>query len=99
MLVNAWAISRDPKYWTTSLFDAEEFAPERFSNSSIDYKGSNFQFLPFGAGKRMCPGMLFGPATLEILLAHLLCYFDWLFICLIKYLGSHLKDQTVTLGI
>ncbi|KAI9115629.1 hypothetical protein K1719_013298 [Acacia pycnantha] len=77
VFVSAWAIGREPQYWTTSQFDAEEFAPERFMNSSVDYKGSNFEYIPFGAGKRMCPGMLFGPAITEILLANFLCYFDW----------------------
>ncbi|XP_054819085.1 desmethyl-deoxy-podophyllotoxin synthase-like [Prosopis cineraria] len=78
VLVNAWAIARDPKYWTSSSSsDAEEFIPERFINSSVDYRGSDFEYTPFGAGKRVCPGMLFGPAITEILLANLLCYFDW----------------------
>ncbi|XP_054819805.1 5-epiaristolochene 1,3-dihydroxylase-like [Prosopis cineraria] len=76
VFVNVWAITRDPKYWSSSS-DTEEFVPERFMNSSVDYRGSNFEFIPFGAGKRGCPGMLFGLAIGEILLAHLLCYFDW----------------------
>lgn len=81
VFVNVWAIARDPKSWNTSSsssYDAEEFAPERFMNSSIDFRGLNyFEYIPFGAGKRGCPGMLFGPAISEILLANLLCYFDW----------------------
>ncbi|XP_054819712.1 cytochrome P450 71D11-like [Prosopis cineraria] len=79
VLVNVWAIGRDSKYWnsSSSLSDAEEFVPERFMNSCVDYRGSNFEYIPFGAGKRVCPGMLFGPVVGEILLANLLCYFDW----------------------
>ncbi|KAJ4776170.1 cytochrome P450 family 71 polypeptide [Rhynchospora pubera] len=73
VLVNAWAIGRDPNYWE----DPEEFKPERFTNSSVDFKGSDFQFLPFGYGRRMCPGMSFGLANLELALVALLYHFDW----------------------
>jgi cytochrome P450 len=73
VLINAWAIGRDPNYWN----EPERFYPERFINVSTDFKGSDFEFIPFGAGKRMCPGMLFAIANIEFPLAHMLYHFDW----------------------
>ncbi|GAV60715.1 LOW QUALITY PROTEIN: p450 domain-containing protein, partial [Cephalotus follicularis] len=73
VIVNAWAIGRDPAYWT----EAETFHPKRFLNSSIDYNGTNFQFIPFGAGRRICPGISLGLPNIELPLAQMLYHFDW----------------------
>lgn len=73
VLVNAWAIGRDPKYWE----EAEEFRPERFLNTDVDFQGQFFHFIPFGAGRRGCPGMPFAMAIVELALANLVNRFDW----------------------
>jgi len=72
VLINAWAIARDPLTWD----DPEEFRPERFLNSSIDLKGHDFEFIPFGAGRRGCPGILFALNVNELALANVLYRFD-----------------------
>ncbi|RXH68569.1 hypothetical protein DVH24_030902 [Malus domestica] len=55
----------------------EEFEPERFLNSGVDYKGNDFELIPFGAGRRGCPGIQFAMAVNEIGLANLVHKFDW----------------------
>ncbi|CAN1309576.1 Cytochrome P450 71B36 [Linum perenne] len=71
--VNAWGIGRDPRHWK----DADKFVPERFEERSLDYKGQSFEYLPFGSGRRICPGINVGIVTVEIALANLLYWFDW----------------------
>lgn len=73
VLVNAWAMGRDPAHWDS----AGEFLPERFEECGKDFKGVDFEFLPFGAGRRICPGVSFGLVHLELALAALLFHFDW----------------------
>lgn len=73
VLINVYAIGRDPESWENPF----DYRPERFDDSKIDFRGNDFRFLPFGGGRRGCPGYPFGLATLEIALARLLYHFDW----------------------
>uniref|UniRef100_A0A0E0M1R2 Cytochrome P450 n=1 Tax=Oryza punctata TaxID=4537 RepID=A0A0E0M1R2_ORYPU len=73
VLVNVWTIARDPALWDSP----EEFLPERFIGSKIDVKGQNFQLLPFGSGRRMCPGHSLGLKVIQLSLASLLHGFEW----------------------
>ncbi|KAL4383040.1 hypothetical protein GQ457_15G016000 [Hibiscus cannabinus] len=70
--INAWAIHRDPKWWEKP----EEFIPERFDNSSIEFQGQDFHYIPFGMGRRGCPGMSFRVDLVEYVMANLLNWFD-----------------------
>ncbi|KAJ6708770.1 CYTOCHROME P450 71B11-RELATED [Salix koriyanagi] len=71
--VNVWAVGRDPETWENPY----EFDPDRFSGSSIDLKGNDFELTPFGAGRRICPGIFIALFTMELSLANLLLKFDW----------------------
>ncbi|XP_035846371.1 iridoid oxidase isoform X1 [Helianthus annuus] len=95
VLVNVWAIGRDPRTWE----DASEFRPDRFLENDkihVDYKGQNFDFIPFGSGRRMCPAIPLASRVLPLALGTLLHKFDWV-------LGDGLKatemDMSERMGI
>ncbi|CAA0820957.1 Cytochrome P450 71A25 [Striga hermonthica] len=73
VVINTWAIGRDPTSWA----DPENFIPERFLNSEVDFRGKHFELIPFGAGRRGCPGINFGVAVDELGLAKLVYHFDF----------------------
>jgi cytochrome P450 len=86
VLVNIWAMGRDPSVWEKPL----EFYPERFlqqqhpivdktvdATKTVDVKENTFEHLPFGGGKRACPGRSMGNLVVEIVLARLLQGFNW----------------------
>ncbi|CAI9093809.1 OLC1v1029389C1 [Oldenlandia corymbosa var. corymbosa] len=75
VLINSWAIQRDPELWDDPL----KFKPERFlmEPKKWDFSGNNFQYIPFGSGRRICPGIPLGEKMLKFMLASLLHSFDW----------------------
>nr|AKH61554.1 CYP76AD4/P450 tyrosinase fusion protein [Expression vector pWCD2112] len=73
ILVNLWAIGRDSQAWE----NPKVFSPDRFLGCEIDVKGRDFGLLPFGAGKRICPGMNLAIRMLTLMLATLLQFFNW----------------------
>ncbi|KAM1303786.1 hypothetical protein ACFX2F_021553 [Malus domestica] len=72
VLVNAWAIGRDPNIWD----DPNSFMPERFLDSEIDVLGGNFELIPFGGGRRICPGLPLAMRMLNLMLGSLINSFD-----------------------
>ncbi|XP_047949918.1 cytochrome P450 71AU50-like [Salvia hispanica] len=73
VMVNAWAIGRDPDVWA----DPDSFTPERFIGSDIDLRGRHFQLIPFGSGRRGCPGLQLGLTVVKLVVAQLVHCFDW----------------------
>jgi cytochrome P450 len=90
ILVNVWAIGRDPKTWDTPLV----FMPERFldeTNATMDYKGHHFEFIPFGSGRRMCPAVPLASRLLPMALGSILYSFDWV-------LGDGVKPEEMDMS-
>nr|ADJ68324.1 geraniol 10-hydroxylase [Picrorhiza kurrooa] len=73
VFVNAWAIGRDAETWPNPL----EFKPERFMESEVDMRGRDFELIPFGAGRRICPGLPLALRMVPVMLGSLLNSFDW----------------------
>lgn len=71
--VNVWAVARDPEVWKDPL----EFRPERFLEEDVEMKGHDYRLLPFGAGRRVCPGAQLGINLVTSMLGHLLHHFCW----------------------
>ncbi|KAI3472968.1 hypothetical protein Pfo_029393 [Paulownia fortunei] len=73
MLVNVWAMGREPSIWS----NPDSFEPQRFLDCKIDFKGQDFELIPFGSGRRICPGLPLANRMLHILVATLIHNFDW----------------------
>ncbi|CAF1873376.1 BnaC04g50280D [Brassica napus] len=73
VLVNVWAIGRDPAVWENPT----RFEPERFLGKETDVKGRDYELTPFGGGRRICPGLPLAVVTVSLMLASLLYFFDW----------------------
>lgn len=74
VIVNAWAVHLEPAIWK----DATVFNPDRFIDSKIDFRSTDdFKFIPFSAGRRMCPGLNLAVKNTQMLVASLVHHFDW----------------------
>uniref|UniRef100_A0A0E0LWP8 Cytochrome P450 n=1 Tax=Oryza punctata TaxID=4537 RepID=A0A0E0LWP8_ORYPU len=75
VIFNVWAIMRDPAAWERP----EEFMPERFLDmvEEVDFRGKDYKFIPFGAGRRLCPGLPMAERVVPFILASLLHTFEW----------------------
>ena len=74
LYVNFWSMNRNPKLWENPL----EFKPERFMSegNKFDIRGQNFQFIPFGFGRRACPGVSFALQVVPTNLAAIIQCFE-----------------------
>lgn len=77
VMINSFAIGRDKSAWK----DADTFRPSRFAPggdaANVDFKGNFFELIPFGSGRRSCPGMQLGLYALELAVAQLAHCFTW----------------------
>ncbi|KAL7094226.1 hypothetical protein ACP275_11G089100 [Erythranthe tilingii] len=73
VVVNTWSIGRDPLLWD----NPEDFNPERFLDNNMDFKGVHFEFIPFGAGRRGCPGIDYVTVLSELAIARLMHKFNF----------------------
>ncbi|KAF9620417.1 hypothetical protein IFM89_012594 [Coptis chinensis] len=89
--INLWKLQRDPNVWPK---DPQEFQPERFFNdqTDVDLKGQNFELIPFGSGRRMCPGVSFSLQVMHLVLARIIHGFE-----LKTPTGANI-DMSTTLG-
>ena len=75
IFINAWAIQRNPEVWE----NPQDFQPDRFLEDVKigDFRGNNFNYLPFGSGRRVCPGVPLAEKIVPHVLANLLHLFEW----------------------
>ncbi|XP_076935354.1 7-ethoxycoumarin O-deethylase-like [Bidens hawaiensis] len=73
IIVNGWVMAQDSRYWENPTV----FKPERFLGDKRDYKGQSLEFIPFGSGRRRCPGMPLAERMLSLIAAAFVYHFDW----------------------
>ncbi|GFS33154.1 cytochrome P450, family 82, subfamily C, polypeptide 4 [Actinidia rufa] len=90
LFVNIWKLHRDPRVWP----DPMEFLPERFltTHKDVDVRGKHFELMPFGSGRRVCPGISFALQMVQFTLASLLHAFEIATPC------GELIDMTASFG-
>ncbi|XP_075633919.1 cytochrome P450 81C13-like isoform X2 [Castanea sativa] len=86
LLVNAWSMHRDPKFWE----EPTKFKPERFEEINGEREG--FKFIPFGIGRRVCPGAGMAMRMISLALGSLIQCFDW------EMVGKEMVDMASGLG-
>ncbi|KAH7677682.1 Trans-cinnamate 4-monooxygenase protein [Dioscorea alata] len=76
ILVNAWWLANNPAHWKKP----EEFRPERFleEDANVEANGNDFRYLPFGVGRRSCPGIILALPILGITIGRLVQNFELL---------------------
>ncbi|KAK9069907.1 hypothetical protein SSX86_010303 [Deinandra increscens subsp. villosa] len=89
VLINIWKIGRDSRFWE----EPEEFRPERFLTNSINYKGQHFEWLPFGAGRRICPGVQLSVVIIELAIANIVYKFDFALANGVKHEDLDMSDK------
>ncbi|KAB1221240.1 Cytochrome P450 82C4 [Morella rubra] len=74
LLFNLSKLHRDPHVWV----DPNEFRPERFltTHLDVDVRGQHFELIPFGSGRRVCPGISFAQQVMHLTLATFLHAFE-----------------------
>ncbi|XVF39854.1 hypothetical protein PTKIN_Ptkin01aG0065900 [Pterospermum kingtungense] len=87
LIVNVWAIQRDPSVWV----EPNKFKPERFQGV-LEEKGG-VKYLPFGQGRRICPGATKGLRLVLLALGAAIQCFEW------EKIGSEMVDMTPGTGL
>ncbi|CAN0922152.1 Cytochrome P450 82A4 [Linum grandiflorum] len=91
LITNISKIQRDPKVWS----NPDEFQPDRFltSHKDVEVRGQHFELIPFGSGRRMCPGLNFALQVMYLTVAALLHGFDF------SRMSSEPVDMTESIGL
>lgn len=91
LLANLWKIHRDPSIWS----NPDEFKPERFltTHEDVDVKGHHFELLPFGSGRRICPGISLALQFVQFTLANLIHGFEF------ESMSDESIDMTKSIGL